>query len=178
MKKKQIKQIDFTINDSCLVCDVKTDGSVLCNNCESESEEYLGPLPRADAGDARIRVPDYSELRRLHAEIDTGLWPFKIRALLDALPGLLDEAERLTGDNRCAWGQVDNRDEAIISLRERIAQLEAEFEQRLSQHMALADARIAQLEAAIQELIEGGSMDEKDMLLAYAALAEGKGPAK
>ena len=40
MKKKQIKQIDFTINDSCLVCDVKTDGSVLCNNCESESEEY------------------------------------------------------------------------------------------------------------------------------------------
>ena len=33
MKKKQIKQIDFTINDSCLVCDVKTDGSVLCNNC-------------------------------------------------------------------------------------------------------------------------------------------------
>ena len=59
MKKKQIKQIDFTINDSCLVCDVKTDGSVLCNNCSccekcgklKEGRQHICPNDGTEYGD-------------------------------------------------------------------------------------------------------------------------------
>lgn len=32
-KRKIIPKKDFTINDSCLICDVKTDGSILCDKC-------------------------------------------------------------------------------------------------------------------------------------------------
>ena len=32
-RKRKPETLDFTINDSCLVCEVKTDGSVLCDRC-------------------------------------------------------------------------------------------------------------------------------------------------
>ena len=44
MKRKKV--IDYTINDSCIICEVKTDGSVLCNKCLKEARKLRKNLKK------------------------------------------------------------------------------------------------------------------------------------
>jgi hypothetical protein len=119
-------------------------------------------------------VADYSELRRLLAGEAT---QDAANKAWNALPGLLDESERLRNgalvyDNAQL---IDERNELlreVAHFKEAYATSEY-FKGELEVENSARAKRIAQLEAAIQELIEGGSMDEKDMLFAYVAL-EGK----
>ena len=50
MGRKRKPEIDFTTNDSCLICEVKTDGSVLCDKCFTKAfRKRLKKIMQQDA---------------------------------------------------------------------------------------------------------------------------------